>query len=121
MSHNLQFKTKIQDATLLKAACESLRKQGMKVEGPTQEVTGRRRERVKMPDWYYSMFFHCDKAGTVDVDSDDRSRNHTRDLNRLSSTYVEESYKAVAAAQGEFITGQVVNEDGSIDLIINHV
>ena len=121
MSHNLQFKTKIQDVTLLKAACESLRKQGMKVEGPTHEVSGRQRERVKMPDWYYSMFFHCDKAGTMDIDSDDRTQSRTRDLNRLSSTYVEESYKAVAAAQGEFLTGQTVNQDGSIDFVINHI
>jgi len=117
LSHIVQIKTEVRDATAVGAACQRLRLP-QPVQGTHRlfggEVTGLG---VQLPDWKYLAVCQLD-TGEIKYDNYGGSWGEQQHLDRFLQAYAVEKAKIEARRRGNTCTEQPLS-DGSIKLTIN--
>lgn len=117
MSHIVQIRTQVRDATALQAACQRL---GLatpieaNVKLFTATASG---HAVNLPGWRYPAVFQL-ASGEVQFDNFAGRWGDRRELDRLLQMYATEKTKTEARRRGHAVTEQQLS-DGSIKLTIH--
>jgi hypothetical protein len=116
MSHIVQIKTQVRDATAVQAACARL-----KLKPPWQGTAKLFAESatglmVELPEWRYPVVFDL-TSGEVKFDNYQGHWGQQAQLDKFLQSYAAEKTKLAARRQGHAVTEQTL-PDGSIKLTI---
>ena len=117
MSHIVQIRTQVRDATALQAACQRL---GLAapIEANVKLFTASAHgHAVNLPGWRYPVVFQL-ASGEVQYDDFSGRWGNQSELNRLLQMYATEKAKLESRRRGHAVTEQQL-ADGSIKLTIN--
>ena len=117
MSHIVEIKTQVKDATAVRSACDRLRLPSP-VQGTHRLFSGHANGLgVQLPDWRYVVVCNL-SSGELKYDNYNERWGEQRHLDAFLQSYAVEKAKIEARRQGHGVT-EAQLADGSVKLTIN--